>query len=244
MFLETTHRYVHGSANSLDLDVIYVLKQRPSAHNAKLFCSASAEENRNVVTVKNGTVDWCYKGSIDEVNNALLETYHHHPQQSDLCIKQRVKRDLARKGFRLLRGLLGYHSRTEHRTLVKAALRSGILQEKLDALRTVMLIHPSADLGKTSKTEFSKFCAFQYAQFFGLNDGIEIYTKDDAARHYPMFSDALQRNCVNVDDALLQFTKTFIELLSRYTKTQTGNCVRVRDTWFDLRKEEYVDDAS
>ena len=73
--MEIIARYIHGSENSTDLDVIYVVDELPSLQECKTFCS-DKDENRNLITVENGIVTSVYKGTPDEVNNSLLRTYN------------------------------------------------------------------------------------------------------------------------------------------------------------------------
>lgn len=68
-------RYIHGSEDSTDLDVWYIIDRIPEIRECKLFCNDDLSENRNVAIVENVIISWCYKGLADEFNNALLATY-------------------------------------------------------------------------------------------------------------------------------------------------------------------------
>lgn len=79
--MKTLYRYIHGSEDSTDVDVVYVVDEIPSLSEAKAFCSPDdKKENRNLIVVKDGIVTDCYKGTVDEINNSLLNTYYKHEQ--------------------------------------------------------------------------------------------------------------------------------------------------------------------
>ena len=42
-------RYVHGSEDSLDVDVYYVFDEMPDFNACKQFCCADKNENRNII---------------------------------------------------------------------------------------------------------------------------------------------------------------------------------------------------
>ena len=49
-------RYIHGSADSTDLDVVYVFEEIPSFEECQLFCRSDPKENRNIIVVRDGIV--------------------------------------------------------------------------------------------------------------------------------------------------------------------------------------------
>ena len=49
-------RYIHGSGNSTDVDVVYVFDELPSLNECKKFCSADPTENRNIITISDGMI--------------------------------------------------------------------------------------------------------------------------------------------------------------------------------------------
>lgn len=83
-------RYIHGSEDSTDLDVLYIVDELPDKAECKRFCSAEPSENRNVATVSDGVITSVYKGTVDELNNALLITYHLDSQTDELLIYERT----------------------------------------------------------------------------------------------------------------------------------------------------------
>lgn len=63
----------HGSENSLDVETYVIIPKPLSFTDAKKLCDSYKESNANLLTVTNGLVDWCYKGTVDECNNSILE---------------------------------------------------------------------------------------------------------------------------------------------------------------------------
>ena len=101
-------KYIHGSADSLDKDIHYVFDELPPLNDCKVFCSTDPNENRNIIVIKDGEVVQCYKGTIDEVNNAIFRTYSLHEQSSPLLITHNIKRDAKLKAIRAVRIILSH----------------------------------------------------------------------------------------------------------------------------------------
>jgi hypothetical protein len=78
-------KYIHGSGDSLDIDVFYVFDKKPTYQECHIFCS-NTDENRNIIVIDNGYVTDCFKGTIDEVQNSLIDTYGLHEQEYPLLI--------------------------------------------------------------------------------------------------------------------------------------------------------------
>jgi hypothetical protein len=117
-------KYIHGSEDSIDVDVYYVIDKISTFNEAKKFCDSDTEENVNIIEIDNGKVVNCYKGSCDEIQNSLLRTYPLHKQTYDLLIKEPVERDLFVKTVRVVRCFLSHLSRTQYRKEVKLALQT------------------------------------------------------------------------------------------------------------------------
>ena len=122
--MEILARYIHGSEDSTDVDVVYVVDELPDKAECKRFCSEDSNENRNLITIKDGAVIEVYKGTVDEVNNALLSTYGLHEQSYPLLVKKHVERIPPLKYVRGVRIILSHLSRSQYRERVKKALRS------------------------------------------------------------------------------------------------------------------------
>lgn len=186
-------RYVHGSQDSTDLDVIYVMDSLPSFVECQRFCSADKQENRNIIVIRDGIVTACFKGLPDEVNNALLTTWHLHEQAYPLLITRRVERDVFLKDVTATRKILSPLTTTELRPQIKAALKADwpgrvrALQE-LDLAGVTLL----RDRGRL-QADLLKSMAFQTGMALGLHQGAELYTKGDIAAHFPALAPYLAR---------------------------------------------------
>ena len=174
-------KYIHGSGDSIDTDVVYVVDTLPSLQECKKFCS-DKEENRNLCVVKNGVVTECYKGTPDEVNNAVFLTYHLHEQQYPLLITRLVPRDVTAKCMRAVRIILSHLSRSQYRTQVKAAL-IGDWFTRIKTLEDIDLttIDFSTLNKNMTREDILKTIAFQIGQTYHLTNGLELYTKTDVA---------------------------------------------------------------
>ena len=176
-------RYIHGSEDSTDLDVLYIVDELPDKAECKRFCSADPSENRNVATVSDGVITSVYKGTVDELNNALLRTYHLHSQTDELLVTRELERCVPLKLVRAVRILLSYMSRTHYRSQVKPALR-GTWTDKLNMLDKIDLTTVDFNAfhkGEHNRADILKTYAFQIGQVTGLlhNPQIEVYTKSE-----------------------------------------------------------------
>lgn len=114
-------RYIHGSADSTDLDMVYVFETMPSFEKCQIFCRSDPKESRNIVVVKDGIVAHCFKGNEDEVNNALMATYTLHEQAYPLIIARPVPRDVFLKDITITRKVIS--PLTETQTLPDNCIR-------------------------------------------------------------------------------------------------------------------------
>jgi hypothetical protein len=194
-----TH-FIHGSEDSLDVDVFFVIEnlhQLTQDEQKKLCVQLSTEHgptsNGNLISIKDGFVDFVYKGTVDEVNNSLLATYHLHEQEFPLPIAGTLPRDKVLKALRTIRGILSHCSRTQYREMVKKALNSKSLTDRLEAACHIRFAE-IADFGKNPAIEVYKFMAFQLAQILGLIlEDKEIYTKSQAATFFKTRSRVLAK---------------------------------------------------
>ena len=187
--------YIHGSEDSTDVDIYYVVKEQPSFQEAKAFCDSNLSENRNVITIKNGIVTDCYKGVPDEINNGLIDTYDLHEQKFPLLVTRPVERDRHIKFIRAVRGILSHLSRSQYRQPVKLALRSN-WSKRLEVLEGINLYKVDFDtLNKNlSGEDVKKVMAFQLGQSFALMaGGLELYTKREIAETYEVLKPYLYR---------------------------------------------------
>lgn len=183
---------IFGSHDSDDLDVMYFLSELPSLQECKVMASELEIQHQsdkpvdvNFCVVENNHVVDTYKGTVDEVNNMLSYTTNRHTQTSTFPVIKPVTRDVHLKVARVLRGILSFISRTEHRPEVKKALR-GSGELKLETLESIQLSEIKS-LGTKNNTmkDFYKLFAFQIGQAMGLMSGAEYYSKSSIAAHYP-----------------------------------------------------------
>jgi|WetSurMetagenome_2_1015567.scaffolds.fasta_scaffold292258_2 hypothetical protein len=207
--------YLHGSQSSVDYD-IFVVVDLPSYNiqgNHEL-CAAYEEwlsdiykdkpVNVNLITINDGQVTWCFKGTVDEINNGLLDTYDLHEQVYPLPIRHRLQRDFELKAIRAVRIILSVLSRTEHRLRIKAALKGDIMYQLsiLDEIDLSKIIdfnkkHPIVD--------YVKIIAFQLGQVYGLYYNKEFYTKEGIGEFFPFLKPYLNRE--STDMTLLEYYK-------------------------------------
>lgn len=221
---ETIYHYpiiFHGSENSLDKDAYVVVPSALPFKAAKALCDSYTDINANLIFVKNGVVNWCYKGTVDECNNGLLETYRHHAQTEDNPITAQLSRQYGLKMVRCLRGLLSYHSRTALREDIKKALVSPDMALKIETLKKVNL-NTVPDYQKTSAVEAHKFMAFQLGQTLALiEDDVEVFTKNSVAAYYPELRPYLERQSGATPEALQKFLTRFITFIeNKYSKME------------------------
>ena len=225
--------FTHGSEDSLDHDVYVIFDHIPSFKEAKAYCNNLKEYNANILVLKDGIVEWCFKGTEDECNNSLFRTYELHEQKYDLPISNLVQRDVELKIVRTIRGLLSYFSRTEIRSDVKKALKSDSFELKIATLRKCFLSY-DIDYKKTNHKELFKFFAFQIGQTWALmHKGKELFTKSEVAVEYPELRDALYReDFIN--------TETLQETLSNFLFYLETNIEKINDNEYSLFQKDTV----
>lgn len=215
-----------GSKDSVDVDKIRVLEQPLLMKDAKrLIAMLPNGCDWNLVCIKNRKVTWSYKGSVDEVNNMVYHQFKNFPENKGECPVDLVERDLGAKILRTLRGLLSQVSRTEHRELVKAALKSESIEQRLF---TLIKVYSDVDFVNTtlkcSREDFGKFVAFQTMQCLALIKGYEIFDKEEC--HKTDFGfDYETRLLPNLVDRLPIRDDTFNEQISNLV---VGFCLQVR----------------
>jgi hypothetical protein len=205
---------IFGSENSTDIDVVFFIEEIPSqisksADLCKKFNNLYAAIyneirtiNSNLAVLNNGILVDVFKGTTDELNNALFCTYLLHNQEYGNSISRLLKRDVNLKYLRCARMILSFLSRTTYRNSVKLGLK-GSIETKLDVLKLINLTS-LIDFGKNmNDVEVKKSIAFQLGQTLLLNVGIEVYTKNDISRHINQLEPYLMR-CVPTDFLSLQ----------------------------------------
>lgn len=192
-------RYVHGSADSTDLDVMYVVDVLPTLPQAQAFYREHPGENCNFIVIRDGIVSQCLKGHPDEVNNALLFTYPLHSQEHPLLVCHPVSRDVFLKDITMTRKFLSPLTRTHLRPIIKEALR-GSWQHRLEVLASVAFSRTDlTGVRSREQQDLIKSMAFSLGQAAGLHDGSELYTKAAIAEHIPALEPYLYRRQAGLD---------------------------------------------
>jgi len=233
-------RYIHGSEDSIDIDTHYVFDKLPDFKYCQEFCS-NKEENRNIIVINEGVVIECFKGTIDEINNGLYYTYNLHKQEYPLLITRTLPRDILLKDVRVLRGILSYLSRTEYRTIIKEALRSG-WNRKIEVVKSIDWDMVCEFNKNYNKEDVYKVYAFQLGQSLGLHEGYEFYTKKDISNKYPKLEKYLYRE-KNIDFRdLLKYINIFIDVVDKYKTIENGLIVEFCgfEKVLDFKTEKYV----
>lgn len=198
---------IFGSESSLDIDVMFFVDQIPSppdkAHdlckiyNEKIskLLNTNRDINSNLAVLKDGMIIHTHKGTEDEVNNSLFHTYGLHDQKHPLQITKLYERDVELKIHRTLRVLLSLISRTEHRKVVKKALKSDV-HEKILVLDSIDFGDITSLGRKNEKFEdYVKVLAFQLGQILALlGQDKELYTKEDIMNFLPFLEKHLMRD--------------------------------------------------
>lgn len=227
-------RYVHGSEDSLDTDVIYIVDELPPLKECAEFCNSNAAENLNLATVRDGVIVQCYKGFPDEVNNAVLTTYPLHEQDDELLISRRLPRDLLLKQLSVLRKILMEMRHTACAVEARKALKSGFSQ-RLRFAESVDLRTVTWEISETLQKECRKRIAFQLGQAIALSKGQEVYTKRTVAACVPKLEPYLYRTECSID-ALETTWEQFVQELQGLTIKDLGDLKILCDCGKDQRR--------
>ncbi|HEY1195322.1 hypothetical protein [Flavobacterium sp.] len=214
---------IFGSENSLDLDLVFFIEEMPETILEKLSLSKELSQsitsffpekeiNANLAVQRNGHLVEVYKGTTDELNNALFYTYKNHHQKFENQITKLLVRDIDLKFLRSIRMILSFLSKTEHRILIKNALK-GDLNEKILALEKIDL-NQIASFGKnTNHLDILKSIAFQLGQAISLHEGKELYTKNEIANAFPDLRKYLFREENTDFENLQKWLSSFIKII-------------------------------
>ncbi|MBS7254652.1 hypothetical protein [Flavobacterium branchiicola] len=214
---------IFGSENSLDLDLVFVVEEMPETILEKLSLSKKLSEsitkfysekkiNANLAVQKNGHLTEVYKGTTDELNNALFYTYQNHHQKFDNQITKLLARDVDLKFLRSARMILSFLSKTEYRSIIKSALK-GDLDEQIKALEKIDLKQLSSFGKNTNLLDIIKSIAFQLGQAISLHEGKELYTKNEIANAFPDLKKYLSREENTDFENLQKWLFSFITIL-------------------------------
>lgn len=214
---------IFGSENSLDLDLVFFIGEMPETILEKLSLSKELSQliipffpekeiNANLAVQKNGHLVEVYKGTTDELNNALFYTYKNHNQKFENQITKLLVRDIDLKFLRSTRMILSFLSKTEHRILIKNALK-GNLDEKIQALEKIDLNQITSFGKNTNHLDILKSIAFQLGQAISLHESKELYTKNEIANAFPDLNKYLLREENSNFENLQKWFFNFITIL-------------------------------
>ena len=244
--MELLARYIHGSGDSTDTDVVYVVDELPSPDDCKKFCSADSEENRNLIVVRNSVVVECYKGTPDEINNSLLRTYSLHEQGDALVVERIVERVVPIKIVRAVRIILSHLSRSSMRPMIKSALR-GSWNERLSALKEVIAHFNEIDFSvlnkNMSREDILKVIAFQTGQTLALLNETELYTKAEITEEYCVLKQFLYRSDNSDVAELADMLKKLLAEIEKLKVERPETTVPIFSDYrysVDLLSEEYT----
>jgi hypothetical protein len=223
-----------GSSDSKDLDIIFFMDKMPlsvaesaakCAELNKLYPTLFPTDkiiNCNLAIVQNGILIDSFKGNLDELNNSLLLTYDLHVQAYPNHITKQLVRDVDLKFLRASRSILSHLTKTQHRIIVKNALK-GDIHLKYNVLQKIDLNNLDWSNAKLDIVEIKKALAFQIGQTLALWNGQEIYTKKDIGIAFPTLKPYLDRqpntDFDDLQNALIEFT---IALKEKLTDIKSG----------------------
>lgn len=165
--------------------------------------------NPNLATIGHGLLHNVYKGTTDELNNALYHTYDLHQQHFPAAVTGLLPRDKQLKLLRTMRKTLSFFTRTAHRKTVKSALRTGFVAQ-LEFLRYVDITE--IELSGTSTEDLWKVITFSVAQTLALYEDLELYTKQSIIQHFPDLAPLINREKLSELQTVRRLIRQFADL--------------------------------
>lgn len=224
---------IYGSPSSADCDVMVFVDEMPTTIQSQRELIVECNNQLQQYFAKNvdchlaklsedGTISAASDGTIDEVNNSIIDTFYFHTQYFPLFVESRIDRDVELKIKRCVRCILTFFSRTDLRTNIKFALKDGRVSERLKICKDINFVK-FTDFGSKNKDAayIYKTIAFQLIQTILLIKGIEIYTKEDAVKYFPKLSNFINRIDITTHDLINMQSvyEEFIKLANNYTYT-------------------------
>lgn len=209
-----------GSETSIDADIMVVVDKPLSKDDSHKMCNilktnsqikdiSKKNLNINIAVVKDSTITWVFKGTPDETNNSIFNTYKLHEQKHKCIVGKLVPRDINTKIVRSIRVILTTLTRTELRKECKTALRTNTIDARLKVLELVDFTKLTID----DSSNTYKTIAFQIGQTIALINGSEIYTKTDVGKLFPKLIVFLERNKPTNGD-MVTLTDTLRDFIS------------------------------
>jgi hypothetical protein len=225
--------YFYGSHDSTDEDVIISIPRdlMPELQEDRKRLVKSMEEeynlpwNATLAVIEDGIiVDTIFpKSWIDSLNNSLFNTYNNHldKQVYENPIEREVSRHKLLAIYKCVRTLMAMLSRTHYRTTVKPVLKGcHPFEKKIEALKQIdystieTFNQPNMD-----DTDVWKVIAFYMAQNLALiKKGVEIYTKEDLVKNYPLLKRFIYRVELNSSDITIlnHYLDNYIYMVESY----------------------------
>jgi hypothetical protein len=209
---------VFGSETSTDCDIMVFVDTIPEkphecghlAHDiqSKLSIDTPKKLNVNLAILCDGVIVKVYKGTPDETNNSIFDTYKYHIllQKYPLLIERPVERDINIKIVRSIRVILSMITRTNKRKEMKSSLSKDHLRSRVETLRTVKFEEIIFEKISDTMENIWKTIAFQIGQSMALIEGIEIFDKVAILEKYPTLAKFLRREKIDPID-LVELTK-------------------------------------
>jgi hypothetical protein len=216
---------IFGSPSSVDLDVVVFVAGVGTIHESSQQCkhfstalqsktNTAKTINVNLAVVEGGVISDVFKGTFDELNNALYHTYLNHEQFHPQLVTRLLERDLDMKIVRSVRKLVSCFTRTHLRPKAKQALKEGLV-ERISFLKTIVFSDIESYGKYGAAPEVHKLIAFTIAQTQALLAGVELYSKEEAGQRYPNLKIYLIRSEDAVITALQNHFEEFIDMLER-----------------------------
>jgi len=273
--IDITGVYRYGSNDSDDVDIfialsrvpdytddtdVYFIEEIHQAVSDLLKSGVIAESNRKIEyslihVSKDGAVDWCEYDDLEECNNALFHTFSHHAYNNSVMggvnpVKKKLRQNVSYKIVKVVRSLLTYLSRTEHRTDVKYLLKNGTFGERLEFVLKFLSNQGLSELESFNKNlsdvEITKDIAFMFIQLYSLIHDVDVFTKRDAVLRYPdMMKYIYKESDASRSDLEVFMIETF-EALSMNIEVykQVDGIKYCKDQFGCLNKEEKIIDLS
>lgn len=185
-------------------------------------------------------VDYCYRGTPDEVNNQILATFNLHPQTCELLIKQKRIRIVPLKIVNAIKIiLLKLRKSKQYRDPIIHALAENDIPN--DLLKEI----DYQDFVNELTKDDLKTIAFQIIQSLALMEGREIFTKDESSSFCPDLACFVKRKEVSKLQlaTLTEFQRKLVNCMARVTTIKKGSLALFR-TKSEVQAENFYEAQS
>jgi hypothetical protein len=218
---------IHGSEDSIDRDVIYLINAMPKNKNLvhEFVNEDTKRENRNLAVLDEelGVIVDCYKGTPDAINNQIADTFHLHVQMMKECpVRVRITRNVPLKVTRSIRQLIGFVAQVLHHFPtdsalygqyhgpIKTALKSKNFMARLECLSTLDYVHIFKE---NIDIKIFKSLGFQFAQTKAmLENNLELYSKKTVSEYDTRLEPVMYRR----EDIITKSLEYYLSLFNEY----------------------------